>query len=179
MQDSGITAMTGNNIETFAGLVRNCLSPETCVPATLDVAYLLGNLDGWFSENRTAVSSASPPPSAENRPTSLPTPSASMPNSPISGDGFPKRSSSTLSSPESDPPAKLSAELRIFPFVTLLLCGSPSASPTAPSPPSAKKHSNCCKSNSILCSLKPRRKWKRVIPTAGISHEEKQRISPS
>ena len=52
MQDSGITAMTGNNIETFAGLVRNCLSPETCVPATLDVAYLLGNLDGWFSEKQ-------------------------------------------------------------------------------------------------------------------------------
>ena len=52
MQDSGITAMTGNNIETFAGLVRNCLSPETCVPATLDIAYLLGNLDGWFSEKQ-------------------------------------------------------------------------------------------------------------------------------
>ena len=52
MQDSGITAMTGNNIETFAGLIRNCLSPETCVPATLDVAYLLGNLDGWFTEKQ-------------------------------------------------------------------------------------------------------------------------------
>ena len=52
MQDSGITAMTGKDIETLAGLIRNGLSPETCVPATLDIAYLLGNLDGWFSEKQ-------------------------------------------------------------------------------------------------------------------------------
>lgn len=52
MQDSGITAMTGKNIEAYAGLIRNCRSPETCVPATFDIAYLLGNLDGWFSEKQ-------------------------------------------------------------------------------------------------------------------------------
>lgn len=52
MQDSGVTTMTRNHIETLAGLIRNGFAPETCVPATLDVAYLVGNLDGWFTEKQ-------------------------------------------------------------------------------------------------------------------------------
>ena len=93
MQDSGVTTMTRNHIETLAGLIRNGFAPETCVPATLDVAYLVGNLDGWFTEKQDRCFESIASGLGKNRLTSLPTPSDSMPNSLISGDGFLKRSS--------------------------------------------------------------------------------------